>query len=350
MTDGTYRDVLLVGSVPLEDAEAVFKAAGLILGRRIHAVPDGETGSRLQWINWQSRTFDVHPLFGRSPEPTGDWRTDNANWKSTGWFALHENVSADAVSFGSLGYASVALDSYKAFLRCKENGILVPDCRFQVSLPTPYNVIDQLVVPRDRLGVEPALERQMMREVQELTSSIPYHALSLQWDVAHEVQNLAGGRPHWFDDPERQIVNRLTRLVEAIPSGVELGFHLCYGDFAHKHFIEPTDMGLMVRLSNALCRSISRRIDWIHMPVPRGRTDAEYYAPLANLRTKPETRIYLGLIHYSDGLEGARSRAAAATKFLRKFGVATECGFGRRAAETVIPLLHLHAQVADLAA
>jgi hypothetical protein len=350
MMGGASRNVLLVGSVPLEDTEAVFKAVGSILGGQVHSVPDGETGPRLQWINWQSRTFEQHPMFGRSPEPTGDWRTDNENWKSSGWFALRENVNASEVSFGTLGYASVGLESYNLFVRCKENGVLAPDCRFQVSLPTPYNVIDQLVVPNDRVGVEPVFERQMMREVQELTSSIPHHALSLQWDVAHEVQNLAGGRQHWFGEPERQIVDRLTRLAESIPSGVELGIHLCYGDFAHKHFIEPIDMNLMVRLSNALCRSISRRIDWIHMPVPRGRTDAEYYAPLADLRTKPETRIYLGLIHYSDGLEGARTRLATASRFLRSFGVATECGFGRRAAETVIPLLHLHAQVADLAA
>lgn len=210
-------------------------------------------------------------------------------------------------------------------------------------------MIDQLVVPRDRVDVEPAFERQMMREVWDLTQNIPHTALSLQWDVAHEVQNLAGGRSHWFDDPERRIVDRLTRLADAIPRGVELGFHLCYGDFAHKHFIEPTDMSLMVRLSNALCGSISRAVNWIYMPVPRGRTDAAYYSPLADLHVKPETRIYLGLIHYSDGLEGAGERMATASKFLRNFGVATECGFGRREVATVIPLLHLHAQVADLA-
>lgn len=345
---GTYpRDVLLVGSVPLGNAEAVIRTAGTILGERLRAVPDGETGPRLQWIIWQTDTFRDHPQFELTAKPTGDWRADNEKWKPSGLFAVREGVKDEEISFGPLGYAQTALDSYKGFLQCRASGEVAPGCRFQVSLPTPYNVIDQLVAASDRLRVEPAFERRMLEEVRILSSAIPHGLLSVQWDVAHEVQNLAGGRQHWWADPERQIIDRLIRLSEAVPADVELGFHLCYGDFAHKHFIEPTDTALMVRLSNALCREIPRPVDWIHMPVPRGRSDEAYYAPLADLVVKPETRIYLGLIHYSDGLAGARTRMTSARKFLKDFGVATECGFGRRAADTVIPLLHLHAEVAD---
>ena len=343
------RDVLLVGSVPLANAEAVIRTAGKILGDRLRAIPDGETGPRLQWINWQTRTFRDHPQFEPSSESTGDWRTDNEKWKSNGWFGLRRGVRGGEISFGPLGYAEAAFHSYESFLRCQKDGDVAPSCRFQVSLPTPYNVIDQLVTPRDRVSVEASFEQQMLKELGNLTSGIPHCTLSVQWDVAHEVQNLAGGRPHWLGDPERQIIERLVRLAEAVPDDAELGFHLCYGDFAHKHFVEPTDAALMVRLSNALCRAISRRVNWIDMPVPRARSDAAYYAPLEGLLVKPETRIYLGLVHYSDGLDGARTRMASAERFLKNFGVATECGFGRRPSDTVISLLHLHAQVADLA-
>jgi hypothetical protein len=37
------RDVHLVGSVPLGDAEAVFRTANAILGVRLRRIPDGET-------------------------------------------------------------------------------------------------------------------------------------------------------------------------------------------------------------------------------------------------------------------------------------------------------------------
>jgi hypothetical protein len=220
--------------------------------------------------------------------------------------------------------------------------------RFQVSLPTPYNVIDQRIAPQHRLQVEGPYEARLLEELDEICEVIPHAQLAIQWDVAHEVQNLAGGRPHWFDNPEQEIMARLTRIANWVPSGVELGFHLCYGDFAHKHFLEPEDTGLMTRLSNRLSQIVKRSIEWIHMPVPRGRTDQSYFAPLADLQLRAETRLFLGLVHYSDGIPGATTRMKAARSYVETFGIATECGFGRRSPHTVIELLRLHRHVAEL--
>jgi len=90
-------------------------------------------------------------------------------------------------------------------------------------------------------------------------------------------------------------------------------------------------------------------IDWLHMPVPRGRSDEAYFAPLRHLRLHPGTRLYLGLVHYTDGVEGARKRLMAAEKVVSDFGIATECGFGRRPrAQDIRELLGLHAQIAAL--
>jgi hypothetical protein len=41
---------------------------------------------------------------------------------------------------------------------------------------------------------------------------------------------------------------------------------------------------------------------------------------------------------------------ATAAKVVPAFGIATECGFGRRPAETVTPLLQLHREAAESAA
>ena len=86
------------------------------------------------------------------------------------------------------------------------------------------------------------------------------------------------------------------------------------------------------------------------MPVPRERDDDPYFAPLQNLAQQDGTELYLGLVHLSDGIDGARRRMAAAGRFVTDYGIATECGLGRRPAETIPALLALHRDVAALSA
>ena len=57
------RNVHLVGSVPLENAQAVFAALGSHLGRRLKRYPDGETGARTNWTRWQVHVFEGNPSF-----------------------------------------------------------------------------------------------------------------------------------------------------------------------------------------------------------------------------------------------------------------------------------------------
>ncbi len=130
--------------------------------------------------------------------------------------------------------------------------------------------------------------------------------------------------------------------------GVDLLYHLCYGDSGHRHAIEPVDMGDMVELASQLSLAIARPIQLFHMPVPRDRDDRRYFEPLAKLAMQPQTRVSLGLIHMTDGKAGAERRLAVAEKYLADFLIATECGFGRRPPESIPALLQLHATVAGL--
>jgi len=66
------------------------------------------------------------------------------------------------------------------------------------------------------------------------------------------------------------------------------------------------------------------------------------------LQLSPTTELYLGLIHLTDGVAGARSWVETAKRYRPEFGVACECGLGRRNPETVLPLLDLHREVAAL--
>ncbi len=81
------------------------------------------------------------------------------------------------------------------------------------------------------------------------------------------------------------------------------------------------------------------------MPVPVDRSDDAYFEPLSGLELDPKTKLFLGLVHDSDGVAGSKKRIDAAGKYAGDFGIATECGFGRRPPETIPNLLRVHAEL-----
>ena len=58
------------------------------------------------------------------------------------------------------------------------------------------------------------------------------------------------------------------------------------------------------------------------------RSRCSYLELIARHRGDHFDAYYLGLVHRTDGLDGARRRLAAAKKVVTDFGIATECGFG----------------------
>lgn len=333
---------LLVGSVPLQDSEAVFRTSTDVLGDRLRRIPDGETGERTNWIGWQVAVMAATPALDLATKP------DDA-YTALPLFRIRDGVAAGNVRFGNLGYADAALASYQTFAALKASGTVPANVRFQVSLPTPLAPVAAFVVPDDQAAVEPAYEHQLMVELDAICAAIPHDQLAVQWDVAVEFGILEGAFPSFLtgrDDATREAVDRLVRYCGRVPDDVELGIHLCYGDAGHKHFKEPEDTGLLVEVANAASARVTRPIQWLHLPVPRDRDDDAYFAPLDNLKLHPETELYLGLIHMTGGVEAAQRRIEAASRHVSSFGVATECGFGRRPAETVRDLMQIHADVA----
>jgi methionine synthase II (cobalamin-independent) len=143
------------------------------------------------------------------------------------------------------------------------------------------------------------------------------------------------------------VVARAVRQISAVPADVQVGFHLCYGDVEEQHFAQPTDAGTIASVIRGVLAAAPRPVSWFHLPVPIERDDEAYFAPLADLDLPEGTEVELGLLHHEDGLEGAARRIAAASTVLDRFGVGTECGFGRGPAERTAPLLDLHAAVID---
>jgi hypothetical protein len=136
-----------------------------------------------------------------------------------------------------------------------------------------------------------------------------------------------------------EILASLTRLSSFVPKEVELGYHLCYGSLDGRPFLRPQDLGLLVEVANHVAATAERVPNWVHLPVPPERADDAFYAPLSGLRLPLDTRLYLGLVHPSDGVEGATKRIAAASAHVRGFGVATECGLQHCSADDIRAVL-----------
>ncbi|MBS0248899.1 MAG: hypothetical protein JSR61_19965 [Proteobacteria bacterium] len=341
--------VHLVGSIALPRVPEVFKTVGAVLGPSVRRVPDGEPGGRRCWISWQ------YPLLRASTylEPA-----EGAEMRASAGFAklqLKKGVSRDELSFGELGYAREARPSYEDFLRARERGEIHPEARFQVCLPTPFAVVVAFCAPDAVADIEPAYERAMLREVEDICAAIPHKDLCLQWDVCVEMVIWDGQIKYhgMYQANEAAMLERLKRISAAVPASVELGYHLCYGDWDAKHFVEPKDAARMVALANALSDTVPHDIAYIHMPVPIARTDDAFFAPFDGLRLKKGTELYLGLVN-ADGIDGTIKRAEAALKHLSGFGIAAECGLGRcKTPDDVRALLDTHAaaaaKIADLA-
>ena len=329
------RGAHLVGSVPLADATAVFKFISEHLGHHVRRISDGETGARINWTAWQLDVFNAVDALESEVIDSG--------YIKRAKFKLKPGKTAGDVVFPSLGYVEAARTSYPIFRRLKQEGVIPSHVKFQVCLPTPIASTVIYVFPQDQVAVEPRYEAAMLAELDEILKIVPAEELAFQWDTAIEFAIIEGALPHSFKNPESDMVERLVRLGNHIPKNVDFGFHLCYGDSGGRHFKEPQDTSKLVSVANAVISGLKRNLNWLHLPVPIDRKDQAYYAPLAKLNLPKETELYLGLIHLGDGVQGARQRIDAASPFVKRFGVSTECGLGRKPPETLNELMKIHA-------
>lgn len=350
MRSAREAELLLVGSVPLDTAEAVFRRCSDTVGGYVAALPDGEVGDRSIWVVCQAyRVFHEHPDLETVSRPSHS--DPNKAWIPTGFsegvWSFRTKPGVEGVDFEDLHYASWAGESYEEFRRLRDGGTLPPDLRFQVSLPTPAGGLSFFFHDPGELERHyPRYEEAMLREVERIAATIPAEDLAIQWDVCWEVLEIDDAELPWaLPNPWGRFVEALPKLNAAVPEGALLGHHLCYADLEHRHYIEPKDLAICVKMANATVAESPRPVDWIHMPVPRSRHDDAFFAPLADLDAG-DTRIFLGVLHHTDGEEGSRRRIDTATRHLREFGLATECGFGRRAPETLNELLALHVALA----
>jgi len=345
MTLTLARGAHLVGGLAAPSAADAMTTTARILGRHLTRLTDGETAERSQWIWWQIDKLTAIPGI-RIGAPQVNPDTGNPDYSVFPGLDVDEGI---AIPPGALGYATAATDSYAEFRRLQASGVVPAGVRFQVSVPTPFAVVVAWASGESQRRLWQPFKDALLAEVEAIQAAIPAQELAIQWDVAVEIGVLEGV---FTPIPElgsfERIVDELVASLDRVASPAERGLHLCYGDYKHRHFKAPTDLGLLVRLANAVAARTP--FDFIHMPVDRenGRTDA-YFAPLRDLAVG-DAELALGVIDYENDPTRIDELVAAATSAGHPFRVATECGMARLGERgelvTLEDLLGQHARVA----
>src|SRR5712691_3604867 len=130
--------VHFVGSIPLPDAETVFRTLAEAAGPYLLRLPDGETGIRKTWIRFLQGVLAENPAI--------EIASDVPAFKFTQWdgkvlreiprLRLRPGIVPDPTSFNT-GYAEMAIESWQLFDRLQQAGVIPAGVKFQISLPTP---------------------------------------------------------------------------------------------------------------------------------------------------------------------------------------------------------------------
>jgi hypothetical protein len=338
--------VHFVGSIPLADAESVFRALSAAAGPHLKRLPDGETGIRKTWIRFLQDVLAENPAIevANDVPPFRFVQWDGKLIREIPRLRIKPGAKPEAKRFKT-GYADMAVESWRRFAELQQAGVIPAGVKFQISLPTPIAPTYNNMLPADRPGLLPALTEHFIGEVRAIANQLPNDRIALQWDVCQEVLAWEGYYEPGPVDFRTETLEVLGKIGDAVPRAIELGYHLCYGSPADQHLVQPKDAGIMVDMVNAISAKVARSIQFFHLPVPKPRSDDAYFAPLERLKLRPETELYLGLIHHDDEA-GNRARLAAARRHVRVDGVATECGMARGDPSRLPALLAAHARLA----
>ena len=224
-------------------------------------LPDGETGIRKSWIKFLQDVLAENPAI--------ELATDVPPFKFVQWdgkvvreiprLRIKQGMTPNRKEFKT-GYADMAIASFAVFDRMQKDGIIPDGVKFQISIPTPIAPTYNNMVPADRPNLLPALTQHFVGEV-----------ASYRRGARRTIASPSSGtsaRKFWpgkvITSPARSIsvpsASMYWRKIgDAVPSKIDLGYHLCYGSPADEHMVQPKDAGLMVEMVNAVVARVRGR-------------------------------------------------------------------------------------------
>jgi hypothetical protein len=326
------RQVLLVGSLPIRPVGDVFTVVAEELGPLVKRIPDGEAKLFLKDI-WDSHA--------RNPglQRCGMTKLNDYSAFGVSLYEPKNGVAAESLTLGPYGYAKHAKSSHAEFVRLREAGKIPRGTRYQLTMPGPGTTA--YVIQMEAAKLLPLAAAALCREIEEVLAEIPGEDLAMHLDIAmeaeHEEYVRAPGRfntPvheifHWSLD---QMADAVATVANRIPERVELGLHIC--SIWHHDPAGGQDNKVLVETANTLAARIKRSITYIHIPVVPEHDRVVHYLPFSDLRLDPATKLFLGLLNLSDGLDGAQSRISLAQQVVADFGIAFYCGLGMPSAKS----------------
>ena len=205
------RDRLhLIGSIPLDSSEQVFRRLSDELGPFLRCMPDGETGERSRWVYFQRQMLLDHPAMEIDPTvpPYKFVQWDGKVVREIEQVRFKPGVDPATVTFET-GYDKAALASWETFKRLRTAGAIPAPMRFQVSLPTPQASGYLYVSGPARETYFGVYERALKSALANIVKAVPAADLSIQWDVCQEVlafENYFKDRPPHY---KKQIFDML---------------------------------------------------------------------------------------------------------------------------------------------
>ena len=332
-------ELLLVGSVPLDTVEQVFRRVGGPLGPYLSYMPDGEVGERRYWIDGIAyRVLNGHPEIETLRRPAPDENGVEC-WRPRGihdQFQFRVKPGVERVRFGDpgwrLGYTSAAVNSHFVLRQLKKEGVVPAHVRLQVCMPLAYSAVTSFFPdPADHPRIVPGMTAALRAEVLKMVELIAPEDLAIQWDLAVENRFIEAVLAQQGEAAAERLAERLTQpaceIAPAIPQEAALGYHACFGTLNGWPSRQPRDLTGSVLLLNAASANSGRRVDFLHLPTLGSAEDA-FFAPLRALKTDG-AQVYLGVIHHLHDRSGLRRQLQSARRHLGDFGVAAPCGFGR---------------------
>jgi hypothetical protein len=356
----TRSDVLLVGSLPFDTAEEALRATAEGLRGHVGWLPDGEVEERRNWVGMLPLlVFTKHPDLEETIAPAGpleqpDRDGERPPIEDLEGFWNFRIKPGRRIRFDDLQYGRFATQSYMVFRRLREESVIPQDVRFQVCLPAPHSAIDGFFEDNTQWpDLYEAYLEGIRGEIAKILDAVPADDLVIQWDAAWEFVDMAMGEKNFFrfwpkltaEEKFHRHAEQLGGLWQGIPDETLLGFHWCYGTWGGWPMTAMKDLELCVRMSNEAKRRIGRRLDYVHMPVVR-QPDEAFFAPLEDLDVG-DTKVFLGIVHHTDGIDDFRRRRDLARKHLRSFGIGSVCGYGRVEPELLPEILRTHAEDAN---
>jgi hypothetical protein len=349
----TFRNTLLVGSLPFSDEKDAMTQAMEILGNSLLHVPDGEIGEKTEKYPNGNRSAWILGIMDTCMRDKENWDVLHDAQRGANGFPtdykqmvkLKPKYAAKDINI-NFGYLDAFQKNYPIFQQLrKEKGF--PHLTFQVGIPTGLAIGMCMLKPLDAYRYQDVFNSRLAYEVNEI-AKIAGDDVVIQIEAPVEV-SLSEQLPKIVN---KIAVNSLLGLIDKLDPCLPLGLHLCWGDLKNKACTHVKSLEKLVYFSNRLLQNwqSSHHLDYIHFPLAAGDIppvlDESFYKPLKYVHMPEDVRFVAGFIHEKRSFDELK-KILQIVEFVRgrTVDIACSCGLGRRDPEVAMHLLQLTHQL-----